>query len=329
MKLAVIGAGVIGARHLDAAQETEGLEAVAVVEVNPQRASEFAAKYGIRAYVDYKQMLEEERPDIAVVALPHFLHKDVAIYCAEQGCHILLEKPMALNVAECDAIMAAAAKHNVQLLVGHTQHYHPENITAKKIIEGGELGSLVMINDMRHVHYYRADRPAWFFEKAKSGGGILTNLGAHSIDKIQWMTGSRLTKVKASLSFHGDRGDVEGSGVIFAETSIGVPATISQSGYPGVSRNETEFIFTNGMLKLETNKGLLISRGGVYEPVPVEPMEKPFVRQFKDLMQAILTGEEPDCSGTYSRTVISALESVYLSQATGTEQTVHHKQTHV
>jgi predicted dehydrogenase len=324
MKLAVLGAGAIGARHLDTAKEVEGLESVAIVELNPQRAAEFAEKYGIRAYADYNDMLAAEKPDITVVALPHYLHKDAAIKCAEHGSHILLEKPMALNVAECDEIMASAERCGVKVLVGHTQHYHPENIVAKRILQSGELGKLVMINDMRHVNYYRADRPAWFLEKAKSGGGIITNLGAHSIDKIQWLTGTKVTKVKASLSFHGDRGDVEGSGVIFLETSGGIPATISQSGYLGASRNETEMIFTGGKLKLDTGKGLWISRGaGAYEQVEIEPMEKPFIRQFRDLMDAIRSDTEPSCSGAYSRTVISALESIYRSHDTGSEQVVY------
>ncbi|MDF2959378.1 MAG: gfo/Idh/MocA family oxidoreductase [Paenibacillus sp.] len=322
MRLAVIGAGAIGIRHLEAAVDVDGLETAAIVDLNGERAQELADKFGIRAYTDYREMFEREQPDIAVIALPHYLHKEVAVHCAEQGCHILLEKPMALNTAECDEIIAAAERHGVKLMVGHTQHYHPENIAAKRMVESGELGQLVMVNDMRHVHYYRADRPGWFFERSKSGGGIITNLGAHSIDKIQWITGSRVTKVKASVTFHGDRGDVEGSGVIFLETSIGVPATISQSGYPGVSRNETEFIFTKGMLKIEMNKGLSVSRKGIYEAVQLEPMEKPFVRQFKDLMDAVANDTEPDCSGAYSKTVISVLESVYLSSETRTEQHV-------
>ncbi|TVY08575.1 Gfo/Idh/MocA family protein [Paenibacillus cremeus] len=322
MKLAVIGGGTIGVKHLEAARDVEGLEAVAVVEVNPERAAELSAEFGVRAYAHYEEMLAEAQPEITVVALPHFLHKEVAIRCAERGVHILLEKPMALNVEECDAIIEAAHRHGVKLMVGHTQHYHPDNLAAKRIIESGELGQLVMINDMRHVNYYRADRPGWFFEKAKAGGGIFTNLGAHSIDKIQWLTGSRVTKVKAFVSHYGDRGDIEGSGVLLAETSIGVPATISQSGYLGVSRNETEFIFTKGMLKLETGKGLQISRNGVYEKVAVEDLGKPLARQLKDLMAAIQDGAELDCSGEYSRTVISVLESVYRSSETGTEQAV-------
>jgi predicted dehydrogenase len=322
MKLAVLGAGAIGVQHLDAASHIDGLEPVAVAEINESLAVDTAKKYGIRAYTDYQEMLQKEKPDISVIALPHFLHKEVSIRCAEHGSHLLLEKPMALNTAECDEIIAAAERFAVKLMVGHTQHYFPENIEARRIIESGELGKLVMINDTRHVNYYRADRPRWFFEKSQAGGGIMTNLGAHSIDKIQWMTQSRITKVKASVSFQGERGDVEGSGAIFLETSSGVPALIMQSGYAGVSRNETEFIFTKGMLKLETGKGLSISHNGTYEPVQLKPTVQPLVKQLLDLMDAITNDKWLDCSGVYSKTVVSVIESVYASSETGNEQVV-------
>lgn len=323
MNLAVIGAGAIGADHLGAAASVQGLTSVAVVDLNEDLARKMAKIYGIRAYSDYREMLREERPDIAVIALPHFLHKEVAICCAEQGVHILLEKPMALNVAECNEIIASAERYGVKLMVGHTQHYFPENIEAKRIIESGELGQLIMINEVRNVYYYRSDRPGWFLEKSKSGGGIIMNLGAHSIDKIQWMTQSRVTKVKASLSFHGDRGDVEGSGMIFLETSSGIVATISQSGYPGAGRNETELVFTKGMLKLETGCGLSISRNGRYEAVQLKPAEPPLALQLLDLMDAIANDTELDCSGIYSKSVIAVIESIYISSKSGCELIVN------
>src|SRR5689334_3299078 len=97
MKLAVIGAGAIGMKHLEAAAAIEGLEAVAVAELNPSLAQAAAEQFGIRAYSDYQVMLQQVKPDIAVIALPHFLHKEAAIHCAEHGVHLMLEKPMALN----------------------------------------------------------------------------------------------------------------------------------------------------------------------------------------------------------------------------------------
>lgn len=321
-RVAVIGAGIISARHVEAALGTEGLEPCAVADIMPERAQQLADRFGIAAYGDYRDMIEREKPDIAVIALPHFLHREAAEFCASRGCHIMLEKPMALNTEECDAIAAAARRGGVRLMVGHTQHYHAENIRARDIVRSGELGRLVMINDVRHLFYFKDERPAWFFERAKAGGGIMANLGTHSIDKIQWLTGSRVRRIKAAVGRPGLKGDIEGSGVLFLDLDGGVPATVSQSGYPGVSRNETELIFTGGMLKLATGKGLWISRGGEYEPVEVRETARPFVLQFRDLLAAIREGREPECSAAYGRSVIAALEAVYRSAETGREQEV-------
>lgn len=318
-KVAVIGAGAISQRHMEAIVAMEKLDHAGIADIQEERAKETAAAYGTRAYTDYREMVLKEQPDIVVITLPHFLHKEAAIWCAEQGCHLMLEKPMALNVEECDAISQAARSHGVKLMVGHTQHYIADNLKARDILRSGQLGELVMIRDVRHVNYYNEKRPDWFFHKAKAGGGIFMNLGSHSIDKIQWLTGSRVTKVKASVSYHGDRGDIEGSGIAYIETASGIPATICQSGYDGVNINETELIFTRGMLRLATGMGLWISEQRNYRAVELDKQEPPFVLQFGDLLRSIETGEELECSGAYGRSVIAAVCAMYESNQQGCE----------
>ncbi|UKS28720.1 Gfo/Idh/MocA family oxidoreductase [Paenibacillus sp. HWE-109] len=322
LSVAVLGAGIIAKNHFDAIQKTNGFVACAVVDIHLKKAEEIAQSYNIKAYGDYKEMIDTEQPDVVVIALPHFLHREAAIYAAERGCHLMLEKPMALSVAECDDIIEAARKADIRLLVGHTQHYIAENRVAKSILQSGELGSLVMINDVRHTNYFHESRPQWFLEKEKSGGGILANLGTHSLDKIQWLTDQAVNKLRASASFHGTRGNVEGSGLIYLELESGIPATISQSGYLGASRNETELIFTGGMLKLMTGDSLWISRGGPYEEVDIGDSIPPFELQYMDLLTAIQQRSETSCSPAYARGVIAALEAVYRSAETGLEQIV-------
>jgi predicted dehydrogenase len=323
-RVALIGAGIIAEWHLEALKRFDRLRAVAVADVREERANEAADRYGLKAYTDYREMIEEETPDIAVIALPHFLHKEAAIWCADRKCHILLEKPMALNIEECEDIIRATRANGVRLMVGHTQHYKPENRKAKELIDLRSMGRLVMINAVRHLHYYNSERPEWFFEKRKSGGGILMNFGAHSVDMIQWLTGSRVTKVKASVSYFGTKGDIEGSGLVFLETSKGIPATISQSGYLGAAKDETEFIFTNGMMKLVSGQGLWISDGDEYRGVSIEGRTDPFVLQFRDLLESIEGARKPECSGEYARTVISAIQCMYRSHETGVELPVPH-----
>lgn len=326
-RVALIGAGIISENHLEAIVQLgpERLTAVAVADIDEAKGRAAAEKYGLAFYAGYREMIREQRPDIVIIALPHYLHEECAVFCAAHGCHLLLEKPMALSVAQCNAILAAASAAGVKLMVGHTQHYLPSNLRAKALIRSGRLGKLVAIHDTRHLPYFGGGRPCWFFEKAKAGGGIMMNIGAHSIDKIQWLTGSRIRKVKANLSYEGRFGDVEGSGVVFAETASGLGAVIVQSGYEGVAKDETELIFTGGMAKLISARGLWISRNGQYEPVAGSnrgDSADPFCLQLQDLLQAIERDAEPDCSGAYARSVIAALEAVYRSHETGVEQIV-------
>jgi predicted dehydrogenase len=319
LRVAVIGAGGIATSHFEAIGVMDRLEAVAVADINIERAEEIAKEYDIAVYVDYKEMVLKQKPDLVVITLPHFLHMESAVYCANQGCHIMLEKPMALNIQECDEIIAAAETNQIQLMIGHTQHYISTNQKAKQLIAEEDLGELVMINDTRHVNYFRSNRPDWFLEKEKSGGGIMMNLGSHSVDKIQWITNSKIAKVKSKLSFYGDRGNVEGSGLLFLETDEGVPVTIAQSGYKGVSKDQTDFIFTKGMVKLITGSGLWISRGHEFHEIKVEQTVSPMVMQFDELIYAI-DGEKPiNCTGTYGRMVINVIEAIYRSHEMGME----------
>jgi predicted dehydrogenase len=314
----VIGAGNIGITHLKAAQRTDGIATVAVADTLPERLNRAAAQFGIKGYADYREMIERERPDIAVVALPPFLHRDAAVFCAERGCHILLEKPMAMNQAQCDEIIAAARRRHVVLMVGHTVHFMPANRKVKEIIDSGSLGKLIMINDRRYVSYFD-NRLDWFFRKETAGGGILFNLGSHSIDKLQWFTGSRVKKVKAFTDYSASPGDIEGAGMVMAETESGVPGVIFHSGYGGVAANETELIFTGGMLKLDYR--VRIGRNGEWQEVE-QDRHDPYVLQFEELIRCIRTGEEPSCSGEYAKSVIAAVEAIYASGETGAETAV-------
>ncbi|AZK47667.1 Gfo/Idh/MocA family protein [Paenibacillus lentus] len=321
-RVALIGAGIISRNHLNAMKQMTALQAVAVADIDEIRGRKVGKEYGIAYYDNYREMILKERPDIAILALPHFLHEECAVWCANQGCHLLLEKPMALNIQQCDAILEAVKAAGVKLMVGHTQHYWPANIQAKALIESGELGRLIAIHDTRHVYYFSDHRPDWFLDREKAGGGIMMNLGAHSIDKIQWLTGSRITKVKAALSYEGTRGNVEGSGCLFLETTTGVTGIVVQSGYKGVPKDETELIFDRAMVKLISAKGVWINREGQYVMLESQDNIDPFELQFRDLLQAIEQNTETDSSGEYARSVIAALEAVYRSNETGVEQRV-------
>lgn len=323
-RTAIIGAGTIAKVHARTLHENKRTEFAAMADIDPERAAALAAPYGARAYGDYRAMIKEERPEIAIITLPHHLHKEAAIFCMEQGCHILLEKPMALNSEECSEINAAAGRYGVRASVGHMQHYFAANIKAKEIVESGRLGRLVSVHDKRHHPYFLPERPGWFLDKSRSGGGVVINLGSHSIDKIQWITGTRMTKVKASLTYWGERGDVEGSGSLFMQTSSGVPVTVSLCGYNNLSVNETELMFTGGQLKIAGSQALWLGAyDRPYEPVQLGEHAEPFAAQWNNMLDDVESGgEETDISGQYGQSVCAVVDAVYRSHETGMEQEV-------
>ncbi|MDF2835737.1 MAG: gfo/Idh/MocA family oxidoreductase [Paenibacillus sp.] len=326
-RVALVGCGAIADRHLDALKylnEKGRLEAVAAADVNEARLQAAARRYGshLRHYADYKQMIKDEKPDIAIITLPHHLHAEAACFAAAAGCHVLLEKPMALNVQECDRIMEHARRRNATLLVGHTLRYSAPIRQARKIIQEGGLGQLIMVHDARHTDYFAEGRPEWFFAKAMSGGGIAFNLGSHSIDKAIWLAGSPVASVAASMTFHGDRGDVEGSVMASLRLRNGVTAAIVQSGYKGASANYTELLFTAGSLRLESGGMLYRSQGGAYELVELPGDDDPFVLQLEDLMSAIESGTALACTMEEATHVVEVLEGMYRSHRSGREETI-------
>lgn len=327
-KTVVIGAGNIAKIHLKTLSNSERTEAAAVADIQLERAQSLAKLHGVRAYDNYQTMVIEEKPDIAVITLPHHLHKDAAIWCIEQGCHVLIEKPMALNALECDEICQAGEKHGAVVAVGHMQHYFPANRKAKEIVQSGRLGELVMIIDRRHYPYFLPERPEWFLNQAQSGGGIVINLGSHSIDKIQWLTGSYVNRVKGVLTYRGKRGNVEGSANMLLTLESGLSAAVSLCGYEQVPVNETELLFTGGSLKLNGMSSLWMSQGEerTYEEVKLDGMPDPFALQWEELLDAIQFGKELDIDGDYGRTVSAVIDAVYRSHLSGNEEWVEMRQ---
>ncbi|REJ10308.1 Gfo/Idh/MocA family protein [Halobacillus trueperi] len=311
LTVGVIGGGVIAREHLEAIQSLNDLHAVALAEIDSSKRDALSGEFGLNGYSDYKQMIQETTPDIVIITLPHHLHKEAALFSARQGCHLLLEKPMALNAEECEEIIKAAAEHNVQLLVGHIQHYFQENRMAKRVIQELELGDLVFINETRHLNYFTDDRPEWFLNPACSGGGIIMNIGAHCVDKIQWVVGEPFTKVTSNLSYSSP--GIEGAGLLHLETESGIPVSISISGYNPVPKHVTEFVFTKGMMKVEIGKGVWVSKHGRYEQVYSSNQDHPFQDQLIELMNGI-TGKSPiENTGVYGKSIIQVIESIYQS----------------
>ena len=184
-----IGAGVVSMHR--PALELETVDLVAGSDINPETGRRNADELGCAFYTDHRAMLAETQPDVAVVVTPHTVHAPLAIDCLEAGCHVLVEKPIAIHVAEADAMVEAAARTGRLLAVNFQQRHRPEVRAAHKLIEEGWLGTIQHV-DMavawtRTAAYYRLG--TWRGTWAGEGGGVLMNQAPHDLDLLCHLVG--------------------------------------------------------------------------------------------------------------------------------------------
>lgn len=311
LKCGVIGAGIISKRHLDALKKHPDTEVAAIADLDREKAVRAAEAYNAAAYTDYKEMLERERLDMAIINLPHALHEESSLLCAGKGIHVLLEKPMSVSAKSCQRITKAFEKAGLVLQVGHVQRYFPENQKAKELIASGRYGKLVMIEDVRTSLYFTPGRPAWFLKKELSGGGILMNLGAHSLDKIRYLTDSRIVEIHGYCGWEMPGCSVEGRAQVLLKTESGIPASITLCGYNDTPVNETTLYCTNGVIKLSTGSGLKVWNGSAFTDVEFSRDIQPFDEQLRDFVEAVEGRRQPVTDGRYSGEIIELIEQVY------------------
>ncbi len=177
-------------------------------------------------YKDYKLMLKELKPDVAVVSSRLDLIPQLIIDAAEAGCHIVAEKPLALDIKKLENVQKSVKENLVNLTAMLTMRSDPQFVAAKQVYESGAIGQAVLVNARKS--YKWGTRPDWFGEKDKYGGTIGW-VGIHAFDFINYVTGLTFTKVAAMKGnlVHSDKIACEDNCVIISELSNGGHATIS------------------------------------------------------------------------------------------------------
>ena len=311
-RIGIVGAGIIGQSHKEAMVKNTGCRLVAVCDIVIEKAQEIAEGTGANVYTDYKEMARAEELDAVILNLPHFLHKDVTIYFLERGIAVLVEKPMANSVEECDAMIAAAKSTNTLLAVGHVQRYFEAYRKLREIITNETLGKLCLITESRNTHYFSDARPKWFFDKAKAGGGILMNYGAHSLDKILYVTGASIAEVSANGNNFLNDADVEAAAQVMLRLSNGASAVLSYSGCYAPYMEEVIFYFTDGCAKITGAKELWISeKGNDYQLVNLDYSKLPLEEQLAEFLKLLNEEESEVVRPEYGKEVIRVLEEAF------------------
>ena len=183
----VIGVGNMGRHHARNYHEIPATKLVAIADSDLKKAEEIAKKYDCKAYSDYQAMLEREKINLVSIAVPTKLHKKVALDCINKGINILIEKPIALTVAEAKDIVHRAKQKGIKFTVGHIERFNPSVLKLKELIEEGKLGEIIMISTFRMGPMASQIKDA----------NVVIDIGVHDIDIMNWFFGKLPDKISA------------------------------------------------------------------------------------------------------------------------------------
>ena len=201
VKICVLGCGSIAEiAHFPSISKTEGLELAAVCDINKQRAVDAKEKWKAkRWYTSYREMFSDSDLDAVVISTPNNVHRNQAVAAAGAGIHVIVEKPMAITNYEAWDIVNTCKEAGVKLMVGCDRRFWTHNQWAKKLVDDGVIGTVLMSRASLHEHWYNYQNHVavtdFRLDCSVAGGAAISDTGAHAIDLLTWLNGSKVNRV--------------------------------------------------------------------------------------------------------------------------------------
>ncbi|WP_168123723.1 Gfo/Idh/MocA family oxidoreductase [Paenibacillus sp. HB172176] len=331
IRVAVIGCGSIAKyRHIPEYAANENVELVAFVDPIIERAEAYAEQHGGKAFKDYETMLAEVKPDAVSVCTANALHAPMTITAANTGAHVLVEKPMAATDAEAEAMIEAASRNGVKLMVGHNQRLMPPHVKAKQILESGVLGKVLTFRtSFGHPGpdgWSIDGANSWFFRKDEAIMGAMGDLGVHKADLIRWMLDDEVAEIAAlvgTLHKEGTAVDDNASCVVRMESGAIGTLVASWTYYRGED-NSTILWCENGVMKIGTHPDdqvIVELRNGTVEKHKVGAISTNTKQESSGVVDAfidsIVNDTTPPIPGEEGRASLKVILCAFESQDTG------------
>ncbi len=338
LRYALIGCGRIATNHVKAVLKNE-LAFVAVCDVIPEKMEQLLAQYdlekdeSIHRYTDYQEMIRTEKPDLVAIATESGAHARIALDCIHAGIHTIIEKPIAMSIADADAIVKASQECDVVVSVCHQNRFNIAVQKTKKAMEEGRFGKLshgsIHVRWNRNENYYKQAswRGTW-----EHDGGFLINQCIHGIDLLRWLMGGDLVSVYgATRKQQHDYLETEDVGMAVLTFKSGAIATVegTTNVYPE-NLEEVLYLFgENGTVKIggkntnnldvwqfastdpedEANAGLKEASANVYG--------NGHTGLYADVADAIRNHRKPFITALDGRNALEVVLAIYKSQKTG------------
>lgn len=349
LRYALVGYGKVAHVHAQALKEAKDSALVAVWGRDAQKARSFAEAWGILPFTDIQQMVTDAKVDAIIITTPHPLHKEHTIASLEAGAHVLVEKPMALTVADCTAMIDCAKREGKKLGVVSQRRWFPASQRVKVAIEEGKIGSpmigQVTMLGWRDQEYYNSDpwRGSWEHE----GGGVLINQAPHQLDLLCWFLGPVKEVYAQWDNVNHPYIEVEDTAVGTVRFASGAMASIlvSNSQKPGIHAKVHVHGSSGSSVGVQTDGGAMFiaGRSGILEPpindlwtiegekgnlerwqeedeaffTTIDPVAHFFTLQLEGFTAAILKGGQVPSSGEEGRETVKLIEGMYKSQREG------------
>lgn len=206
--IGVIGCGGMGRSLATSAAAVENVTVHSVSDVQESLAEKLAADLRATYTLDYRELLADDRIQAVLIASPPFMHAQMAVDAANAGKHVFSEKPMAPTLADCDAMIAAAAENDVKLTIGLVCRYHATHSKVREIVQSGELGApaCMLVHRLGGPWQSGYSHTPWRMERAKSGGSLM-EINAHEIDFMRWTCGEVRSVYAVGGQYGPDRSD--------------------------------------------------------------------------------------------------------------------------
>jgi predicted dehydrogenase len=312
----LIGCGDIARKRVaPALRDLGNCELVAVSRFDAARAEEFAREFGARRWhADWRRLIEDPEVEAVYVATPVHLHAAQAIAAMEAGRHVLCEKPMALGVAECASMNAAARANGVRLGVAYYRRFYPAVERVRGLLSSGEIGTPVVaqMNAFERFEPGPENPRRWLINKELSGGGPMFDFGCHRVEVLLNLLG-RAVEVKGMTSNVVFEREVEDTACALLKFEGGAQAVISVTHAARVPQDTLEIFGDAGSVRIDVlNEGRLRIRTaeGEREEVhaPHANLHQPLI---DDFARAVVEGRPPLVDGATGQAVSEVLELIY------------------
>ncbi len=335
VQIGLIGSQFISTIHAEALRHCPQAVMAGVASPTPGHADQFAQRHGIpRAFADYRDLLAVPEIRMVVVGVPNYLHCQVVENAAAAGKHIVIEKPLCLNLAEADRMLAACRKAGVKLMYAEELCFAPKYVRLKQLLDSGALGQPTLL---KQSEKHDGPHAAHFWDVERSGGGVTMDMGCHAIEFFRWMLDRPPIKsvyAQMDTQVHGDKTRGDDNAILILEFANGVIAIAEESWSKlGGMDDRAEVHGSRGVAYADLLHGNAIetySAGGydyavekagstkgwsftIYE----EAWNYGFHAEMAHFVDCVQNDKQPAVTGEDARVVLEVIFAAYESARTG------------